>query len=316
MTFFRYREGMGDAPRMRNEVYPMSTPRKKIFVFLLLTFGLSAVFYGLIIQAGSLASYSFWLMWCPGISAVLTQLIFHWTLPGGRNVGSARYLLVGVALPVIYGLVVYGLVWLSGLGSINLAVFRQQSLAQVPVPIQSPAIYLIAYVAIMATIGLAQSVFAALGEELGWRGLLVPELARETSFTATALISGAIWVVWHAPIVLFADYNNAGAPRWFGLICFTVLVFGIGIVATWLRLKSGSIWPSVLLHASHNIFILHVFNPLTGNTGVTPYVIGEFGIGLALAGVVVGYLFWRRRGEVTLPEAEDRPLPRPAPAGF
>jgi hypothetical protein len=31
-------------------------------------------------------------------------------------------------------------------------------------------------------------------------------------------------------------------------------------------------------------------------------VIGEFGIGLAIAGAITGFLFWRRRGE--LPRAD------------
>jgi hypothetical protein len=37
---------------------------------------------------------------------------------------------------------------------------------------------------------------------------------------------------------------------------------------------------------------------LTGNTGLTLYLIGEFGIGLALAAVVMAFLFWQRRSEL------------------
>jgi hypothetical protein len=39
---------------------------------------------------------------------------------------------------------------------------------------------------------------------------------------------------------------------------------------------------------------------MTGVTDLTPFVIDEFGIGLALVAVLVGYLFWRKRAE--LPE--------------
>ena len=42
----------------------------------------------------------------------------------------------------------------------------------------------------------------------------------------------------------------------------------------------------MLLHASHNIAIQAIFTPLTGATAFTPYVIDEFGLGLALAGNV------------------------------
>ncbi|NTU80298.1 MAG: CPBP family intramembrane metalloprotease [Chloroflexales bacterium] len=157
-------------------------------------------------------------------------------------------------------------------------------------------VFLIIYVLISATAGIVSSCVTALGEEIGWRGLLVPELARRFSFTATALISGAVWAIWHSPAILFAHYNNAGAPMGVGLACFTVMVIGTSFAFAWLRLQSGSLWPAVLLHASHNLFIRTIFTPLTGATRFTPYVIGEFGLGLALVALPVGYLFWRKRG--------------------
>jgi hypothetical protein len=40
------------------------------------------------------------------------------------------------------------------------------------------------------------------------------------------------------------------------------------------------------------------FDPLTTDMGRTEYVIGEFGIGLAVAGLVVAFLCWRRRGQL------------------
>jgi hypothetical protein len=43
------------------------------------------------------------------------------------------------------------------------------------------------------------------------------------------------------------------------------------------------------------------FTPLTGATALTPFVIDEFGCGLALAGVLVAYVFWSKRAE--LPQA-------------
>jgi membrane protease YdiL (CAAX protease family) len=101
-------------------------------------------------------------------------------------------------------------------------------------------------------------------------------LARRNSFTVTALISGIVWSVWHYPILLFADYN-AGMPAWYGLLCFTVMVVGMSFVFAWMRLKSGSLWTGVLLHASHNLFIQDFFDPITPDTSPTKYVIGEFG---------------------------------------
>ena len=282
----------------------MPTSLKKILVFLLLTLMFSSVFYYLIISAGSFHTYSLELMWCPGLAALLTQLIFRRSLGGlGWRLGKASYLLVSYGLPVLYGGLVYGIVWLTGLGTFIPDEMAKQVAAQLNIQIHSSGGFLIVYGLIMATFGLLTNCFAGLGEEIGWRGLLVPELAKRSSFTATALISGGIWMVWHYPAILFANYNNAGAPIWFGLICFTVLGFGLSFAAAWLRLKSGSLWPAVVLHASHNLFIQGLFTPLTGSTALTPYLIDEFGIGLALTAVLVAYLFWRKRGELRVQAA-------------
>lgn len=81
------------------------------------------------------------------------------------------------------------------------------------------------------------------------------------------------------------------------------MVMGTSFAYAWLRLKSGSLWPVVLLHASHNLFIQAIFTPLTGTTRLTPYVIGEFGLGLALVVLPVAYLFWRKRAALPTPLA-------------
>ena len=141
------------------------------------------------------------------------------------------------------------------------------------------------------------SCLSALGEEIGWRGFLVPELAKITSFTRTALLSGAVWSLWHYPVILFADYRTT-TPVAYAMVCFTLMVFGISFLFAWLRLKSGSVWTGMFLHASHNLFIQGVFDPLTKDTGITAYLIGEFGAGLALAGALVGLYYWRKRSEL------------------
>jgi len=67
--------------------------------------------------------------------------------------------------------------------------------------IEVTATYLVisVFILVQATLGVLISCLTALGEEIGWRGFLVPQLASVTSFTKTALISGLIWAVWHYP---------------------------------------------------------------------------------------------------------------------
>jgi hypothetical protein len=58
-----------------------------------------------------------------------------------------------------------------------------------------------------------------------------------------------------------------------------------------MRLKSGSIWPGVVLHAAHNRFIQQFFDPLTVDKSKTRYIAGEFGAGLAVISILMAFYF-------------------------
>jgi membrane protease YdiL (CAAX protease family) len=300
------------------ELMMTARPSAKITVFVGLTFALSTVFYYLIITTGSFpAAYALGSMWCPGAAAILTQLIFQRNLRGlGWNPGAGRYLAAAFALPLAYALGVYLVVWLTGFGRFDPDTLARALRAD---NIGGRTTYEILgrYLLVLLSEGLAVNCVAALGEEIGWRGLLVPELAKTLSFTKTALVSGAIWAVWHWPLILSGQYNGAGTPAWFGLTCFTIMIIGISFPLAWLRLRSGSLWGAVLLHAAHNLFIQALLTPLTRDSGLTEYVIDEFGVGLALAGLVLACLFWRRRSAVEAGRLARPPEPTPqlAPAG-
>jgi len=59
-----------------------------------------------------------------------------------------------------------------------------------------------------------------------------------------------IIAAWHVLILLFANYNS-GTLWWFALPCFAVMVVSLSVILAWLRLKSNSVWPCAILHASH-----------------------------------------------------------------
>ncbi|WP_455369857.1 CPBP family intramembrane glutamic endopeptidase [[Eubacterium] cellulosolvens] len=247
---------------------------------------MSSIFYILIIQSGTIFAadmlYVLAWMWCPGIAALLTSILHKKNLSDfGWSLGKPNYLLLSYFLPLAYSFLTYFIVWSfrwGDLQNLDLAFFE--------------------FFAISATLGILVSSLSSLGEEIGWRGFLVPELAKVTTYTRTSIVSGVIWAVWHYPLILFADYN-AGTQAWFGLSCFTVMIIGISFPLAWLRLKSGSVWTAVIFHASHNLFIQQIFDPLTEDTGVTKYFIGEFGIVLALISIPFAFIFWKKRNELT-----------------
>ena len=285
-----------------------SGPTKQIVTFLLLTLIGSTIAIVLIYRVGGLsAGYGipvFLLMWVPGLAALITSYVYTRSIRelGLGTLGPARYLLIGYFLPVAYLIVVYGVVWLTGLGVLNTEPLTQ-------------AAPLWAVLFQLATSGVAGAVVSAAGEEIGWRGLLAVQVFRLTTFTRTALITGAIWAVWHLPL-LFAGYTS-GTPFPYAFACFFVSIIGISFVVTYLRLASKSVWPCVVLHASHNLFIQGLFDPLTADAGYTPYVTTEFGIATAAVVAVVGVIFWRRGrvlDSVKQLETTEHSLPGPAPA--
>jgi membrane protease YdiL (CAAX protease family) len=223
------------------------------------------------------------LMWCPGLAGMATAMITRGSLRGfGWRLPSARFAAAGYCIPVAYALAAYLFVWIAGLGapdSLHYALVRHRA----PIP----------GIVLTATLGVALDCAFAAGEEIGWRGFLVPLLASRYSAARAALVSGLIWSAWHYPLILFGDYNG-GTPGWFSLGCFTAMVVGIAFIFAWARLASGSLWPCVLLHAAHNSWIQGVFTPLTADTGPTRWFIDEFGIMLPVTAGIAAYLVWQR----------------------
>lgn len=249
------------------------TASREVVWFVGLTFAVSTIFYVLMSRAGDLAAAGpliIGLMWTPGLVALALQLWFRRSLRGlGWGFGGTRYWAAGYFVPILYALVTYVLIWASPLGDVDWEVLGRLRTKW-----------------FLLGLGTVNSCLFALGEEIGWRGYLVPRLARLYSFDRTSITSGLIWAVWHYPLILFAGYSS-GAPAWYSILCFTVMVVGISYLYTWITLESGSVWPAVLLHGSHNLYVQGVFDRATIDTGPTAWWTGEFGAGLAIAGVVV-----------------------------
>ncbi len=94
-----------------------------------------------------------------------------------------------------------------------------------------------------------------LGEEVGWRGFMYPELKAGYGRTKGLLIGGVIHGAWHFPAIIIAGFEYGkdyiGAPL-LGLIVFCIFTISMGIVLDFLYVKSGSIWLSAILHGMIN----------------------------------------------------------------
>jgi membrane protease YdiL (CAAX protease family) len=279
--------------------------RRALFIFFSLVILLCGFFdfFAIHYSAGTRS-----VMWCVGLSAMLTLWITKRDLKTlGWGWGAWRYQWLAFLIPAAYTLVAYLIVWSAGLGGFYDAHFVAQVRDSYGLKDWSDWAVIGYFVAVTASFGLSGSMANALGEEIGWRGFLVPELAKSMSFTSVALLSGVIWAVWHLPLILLGNYHNnspAALALGYQLLMFCIIVISAAVIMAYLRLKSGSLWTGAIFHASHNLFIQAIFNPLTIQYPDTPKFVDELGIVPPLVALPVGiYFLIKGRREFASPGA-------------
>ncbi len=91
----------------------------------------------------------------------------------------------------------------------------------------------------------------SLGEEIGWRGFLLPELLRRMSPVAASVTLGVVWGLWHLPIDLYAGF---GAEGLMAVVVRIIYALPLTMLFTWFYLRTkGSLLVAMLLHTSLNV---------------------------------------------------------------
>lgn len=165
-------------------------------------------------------------------------------------------------MPLGYAAAAYGLIWVSSAGGwydLELVLELKESYN---LGAWSNAAVIAFHFLLTAIVSFALLLPSVLGEELGWRGLLVPELARQMPFTGVALVSGVLWAIWHWPLMFMGLYGNEATLFTNQLVCFTVCIMSMSVIMTYVRLKTSSLWPAVIFHMSHNVFLQKFFGPI------------------------------------------------------
>ncbi|OIH82096.1 abortive phage infection protein [Arthrobacter sp. UCD-GKA] len=152
--------------------------------------------------------------------------------------------LILAALPVGAALGVYPADF-TGFSAFK-AILAAAGQGELPLHIET----LVALQFVNVLIGALINLLPALGEELGWRGWLLPKLMPYGPVRAI-VVSGIIWGTWHAPLVLLG-YNYPLAPGWLGVFMMIGMCILVGAVFGWLRLRSASVWPAALAHGTFN----------------------------------------------------------------
>ncbi|GAA2912865.1 CPBP family intramembrane metalloprotease [Streptosporangium fragile] len=221
----------------------------------------------------------------------------------GRTVALVAVAWLGTPLLVIAAIALSVAVGVLSVDLRGLSLFRQ-SLQAVSAGQEIPAdpwVLVAAQVASAFLIAPLINTIAALGEEWGWRGWLLPRLAPLGTWRAL-LVSGLIWGLWHFPITL-RGYNYPELGAW-AAPAFAVFCVAFGALLGWFRLRSGSVWPAAVGHGALNGSAALVL--LVGDAAEPPSLVvaGITGmVGCALVAAVSAALFRLKPVGRPVPEA-------------
>jgi membrane protease YdiL (CAAX protease family) len=272
--------------------------RVLVYVAFLVGFTLAANFAAPRLGTSPIASLL--IMWSPGLAALVASIVTRRSLKQiGWKPWPVKWLGVGWLLPMLYTFPAYGLVWLSGIGGVPSSTFIERARMILNMPTQPQWLLIIAAFGFITIVNLLPAMIFALGEEIGWRGYLVPELSNWLGFRSAAVVSGVIWAAWHLPGILFGGYGATGTPKAYQVACFTAMVLSSAVAFAWLRMKSGSIWPVAIMHATHNGVVQAFFDALTAKNAHTPYFIGEFGVAMLPFTFLLAWYCWKKAPQKT-----------------
>ena len=162
----------------------------------------------------------------------------------GLRIGRVRWLAVAAvgALPLV-GLTLLLAVAVPGVG------FDPTVDPTPGIQFPSGLVGVIATFGLVLGLGATVNAFFAFGEEFGWRGYLLWELA-PWGFWKASLAIGALWGIWHAPVII-AGYNYPSFPV-IGVFAMTVACLSFSPVYTYLVVRAESVIAAALLHGVFN----------------------------------------------------------------
>ena len=243
-------------------------------------------------------------MWGPGIAAIIATLaVEKQPFKSFRlnTLGPKRYYLWAWFLPPFL-IVLSGLLTvLFGAGKLDTEfTFMQQQMQQTNTELPVPVGVLVAIQIVQALLlGPLINLVFTMGEELGWRGFLLPRLLPLGQWPAL-LISGVIWGVWHAPAI--AQGHNYPDHPILGIFLMTVFCILLGIIIGWMYLNTRSPWVAGIAHGSINawaglplLFLKPGFDTAIGGTLTSV-------LGWLVMGLFIGWLLLTKRLPVKVQE--------------
>lgn len=237
-------------------------------------------------------------MLTPALSSILARILLR---EGFRDVSfrldsTTIWKDIGFALliPMIICAITYSIAWFSGIASFQLPVggvfekfYHALGLQDLPTPLNF--VFMVVVAGIMGSL---INLIPVMGEEVGWRGYMLTRLVH-AKVKYPILVSGLIWATWHVPIVIAGLYV-AGTSVFLSVLGMYLCIVPFSYITAHLRLTTGSVWPSVIIHAAWNSIIQGPFARASTSTGSHSEIwIGESGLITALIIFIVAIIVSR-----------------------
>ncbi len=262
--------------------------RKGILSFLVITFAITYLIEGALILSGFrftaipgmfgqlvvLAA-----MWVPTFATLITvKFVTHERHAiGNFRLGPLKsYVEAAIVLPAAFA-AIYGVTWSLGLSTLDLKLEQFRTMfvnTGMDLPaIPDPALPILGILFASLVIGPFVNGFIALGEEIGWRGYLLPRLMPLGKARAY-MLSGLVWGLWHTPLVLIG-YTYPDHPI-LGSLMFIAMTTALGVYINEVTIQNNSVILAGWAHGIFNAQKLGVWSLIF--PGVNPLIGGYPGI--------------------------------------
>lgn len=179
------------------------------------------------------------IMFVPMIVAIIFQRFSRLKLQQGHQIFTfknvtLKALLLGIFLPFLAVVLIAIIDVLFNISSFNASALNNSE----------------KITALFATF--IPAILSVLGEEIGWRGYLLPSLAEQYGKFKATIITGIVWALFHTPLVyMLAKMEHVSNP---GLVALVqaLTVFVISISFAYIYFLANNLLPVVLFHAIWN----------------------------------------------------------------
>ena len=282
------------------------TELKNLLIFFAVTFGISwGMFFAFIlsgkpflnddVSVGNMANLICTLgMLSPAAGVIITR---HFTKEGYKLTGE-NSLMLGIDLKngrFVFYILALLIPWLyTELGNLMSVIIQPECFDKQFFKTAVDDVRTVYFYPVMAFVSGIYFSIGGLGEEMGWRGYMMPKLIKLCGLPKAVIFGGIIWGIWHWPLT-YAGHNFGTEYRGYpftGFAAMAILTVFLGIILTYVTLKTGSVWPAAFLHAVNNTSpsILQFFiNPEKRTGALTDNIVSfiVYSIPMAVIAVII-----------------------------